>query len=121
MIQNWHMLCSDIGDPKLLIFRKLHDLWHVLFGLDNITIESELALKAIEWTQTGLPMNFLSVLLGPLNLDCKARGRFYSTLLPWAIQAGSNANFLMNYMYEEKLNLPLAFVRKELNIQELEN
>lgn len=95
----------------------MHDLWHVIFGLNKINIESELALKAIEWTQTGLPMNLLSVLFGPLNLDSEGRQRFYSKVLPWAVQAGNNASFLMNFMYEEKLGVPLQLVRKELGIQ----
>jgi ubiquinone biosynthesis protein COQ4 len=95
----------------------VHDLWHVIFGLNKINIESELALKAIEWTQTGLPMNLLSVLFGPLNLDSEGRQRFYSKVLPWAVQAGNSANFLMNFMYEEKLGVPLELVREELNIQ----
>ncbi len=95
----------------------MHDLWHVIFGLNKINIESELALKAIEWTQTGLPMNLLSVLFGPINLNSEGRERFYSKVLPWAIQAGSNAKFLMNCMYEEKLSAPLESVRKELCVQ----
>lgn len=103
------------------MLRQVHDLWHVLFGLHNINIESELALKAIEWTQTGLPMNLLSVLFGPLNLDSANRERFYSKVLPWAIQAGTNAEFLMNIMYEEKLNTPLELVRRELSIQSFDD
>jgi ubiquinone biosynthesis protein Coq4 len=62
-------------------------------------------------------MNLLSVLLGPLNLNPISRHNFYSKLLPWAIQAGSNAEFLMNCLYEEEMSTPLESLRKDLGIQ----
>ncbi|CDJ69490.1 ubiquinone biosynthesis protein COQ4, putative [Eimeria necatrix] len=46
-------------------YRQLHDLMHALFGL-GISVEAEVALKLIEFHQTGLPMTFLAAAFGPL-------------------------------------------------------
>ena len=109
-----------IPDPELayvmLRYRQVHDFWHVLFGLDSVSVESELALKGIEWTQTGLPMTLLSALLGPVRLNSEERERLLTEWMPWAIQAGSRSAFLLNVMYEEELDKPLDQLRQELGI-----
>ncbi|CEL94406.1 unnamed protein product [Vitrella brassicaformis CCMP3155] len=44
-------------------YRQLHDFAHVAFSL-NTSVECEVALKAIEMTQTKLPMTVLSTFVG---------------------------------------------------------
>ena len=56
--------------------RETHDLWHVLFGCPT-TVQGELALKALEFAQTGMPSAALATLAAPLRL-----GAFYLTLVP---------------------------------------
>jgi ubiquinone biosynthesis protein COQ4 len=56
--------------------RETHDLWHVLFGCPT-TVQGELALKALEFAQTGMPSAALATLAAPLRL-----GTFYLTLVP---------------------------------------
>ncbi|XP_026192021.1 ubiquinone biosynthesis protein COQ4 homolog, mitochondrial [Cyclospora cayetanensis] len=45
-------------------YRQLHDVMHAAFGM-GISVESEVALKLIEFHQTGLPMTLLSAAFGP--------------------------------------------------------
>lgn len=52
---------------RLLRYREVHDLWHVLSGLPP-TVEGELALKWFELVQTGLPVCALGAVVGPLAL-----------------------------------------------------
>jgi ubiquinone biosynthesis protein COQ4 len=87
-----------------------------LFGLSRISVSDELLLKAIEFTQTGLPMTFLSFTVGASKLS-KEEWDQYILKLPWALQAGANAKNLMCYFYEYELHKDLSQVRQELNIQ----
>jgi len=48
--------------------REVHDLWHVLFQCPT-TVQGELALKALEFAQTGLPMAALGAAFAPIRLD----------------------------------------------------
>lgn len=47
--------------------REVHDVWHVLFDCPT-TVQGELALKALEFVQTGMPMTALSAAFAPLRL-----------------------------------------------------
>ena len=103
----------------MLRYRQVHDFWHVLFGLDSITVESELALKCIEYAQTGLTMTLLASLFGPLKLDAERRDVLLTQIAPWALQSGAKASFLLNVYYEKELDKPLDVLQKELNITPL--
>ncbi|KAL8425934.1 hypothetical protein Efla_000911 [Eimeria flavescens] len=46
-------------------YRQLHDVMHAAFKL-GISVEAEVALKLIEFHQTGLPMTLLAAAFGPL-------------------------------------------------------
>lgn len=47
-------------------YRQVHDFWHVLSGMPP-TLLGEIAVKWLEFVQTGLPMNALSSFVGPLK------------------------------------------------------
>ncbi|KAJ3374685.1 Ubiquinone biosynthesis protein [Allomyces arbusculus] len=99
----------------MLRYRQVHDLWHAMTGLPP-TVEGELALKAFEFAQTGLPMTALGAALGPVLLSHRERARLVSTYLPWAVMAGTRAKPLMNVYYEEVLEEDLDALRKELRV-----
>jgi hypothetical protein len=84
----------------------VHDLWHVLFGCDTSTL-GELALKAVEALQTGLPSAGLAAAVAPLRLPRRRRSAFAAVYLPWALRAGGAAQDLMCLRYEEALHEPL--------------
>lgn len=100
-------------------YRQIHDFWHTLTGLDDISVETELALKWFEWVQTGLPMTMLSSLVGPLRLTSLERKRLFNIYVPWALRTAGNAKFLMNVMYEELWERDLVELRRELGITSL--
>ncbi|KAJ3331885.1 Ubiquinone biosynthesis protein [Blyttiomyces sp. JEL0837] len=101
----------------MLRYRQIHDFYHTLTGL-GITVEEELALKWIEYTQTGLPVALLSGLVGPLRLSMEQRDRFFKTYVPWAVQVGSRSTFMMNIYYEDEelLKEDVEVVRKRFGI-----
>ncbi|KAI8902757.1 ubiquinone biosynthesis protein COQ4 [Globomyces pollinis-pini] len=121
-----HNITSDsrsdvkyIGDPELayvmLRYRQIHDFWHTLVDLP-IATEAEIALKYFEFFQTGLPMNALSALVGPLRLSPSERERLMNVYIPWAIQCGQSSKFLMNVMYEDLFEMDIEKVRNDLGI-----
>ncbi|KAI9207572.1 ubiquinone biosynthesis protein Coq4 [Polychytrium aggregatum] len=107
-----------VDDPELayviLRYRQVHDFWHTLSGLDQITVEAELALKWFEAHQTGLPVAILSALVGPLRLTPLERERLFTHYVPWALQCAESCKFLMSVMYEDLLDQDIDQVRKDL-------
>ncbi|KAI9294385.1 coenzyme Q biosynthesis Coq4 [Neoconidiobolus thromboides FSU 785] len=109
-----------VDDPELayvmLRYRQVHDFLHTLCNM-GITVEEELALKWFELAQFKLPMNLLSVAIGPVILGSKERKQlFESKLISWAIQCGSNSKFLLNVPFEDLFDRDLVMLRKELGI-----
>ncbi|KAI9149723.1 Ubiquinone biosynthesis protein [Blastocladiella emersonii ATCC 22665] len=101
----------------MLRYRQVHDFWHTLTGLPP-TVEGELALKVLEYVQTGLPMTALAALTaGPLKLAPAERERLVKTYVPWALSTGMQARPLMNVYYEELVGEDLDAVRRELRIE----
>lgn len=96
-------------------YREVHDMWHVLFSLP-INLFGELALKSVEFLQTGLPMPGLSALLGPLALNMNQKAVFLSKVLPWAIYNASRSVDLMSVYYEMHLKTDLNSFRRDLGI-----
>lgn len=103
----------------MLRYRQTHDFLHVLTGLEEITIESELALKCFEFSQTGLPVTILSGLLGPLRLSQERRDILRDNMVPWAIQCGARSQFMLNVMYEDEFNQDLSNLQKKMGIYTL--
>jgi ubiquinone biosynthesis protein COQ4 len=108
-----------IGDVELgyvmLRYRQVHDFWHVLVQLP-ITIEAEIGLKWFEYFQTGLPMNALSALFGPLNLTANQRNELMDIYIPWAIHCANSSKWLMNVYYEDLFDMKLVDLQKELGV-----
>ena len=113
----------------MLRYRQTHDFMHALTGLPT-TLTGELALKWFEFEQTGLPMPFFSGLLGPLRLLTPFRFKeisvsandqetwpiYWQVYLPWAMQAGNRAEFLLSVYFEEHFKEDLQVMRKRLHL-----
>ena len=95
--------------------REVHDIWHVLFDCPT-TVQGELALKAVEFVQTGMPMTALSAAFAPLRLPPRERRFLIETLYPWAWRAGTRAADLMCLDYEGELETDLEELRLKWRI-----
>lgn len=95
--------------------REVHDFWHVLFGCHTDGF-GEVALKALEFVQTGLPMTALAVVAGELRLSGKQREELNRNFLPWALQAGATAPDLICLHYEKHFEEDLGELRKRWRI-----
>ena len=95
--------------------REVHDLWHVLFQCPT-TVQGELALKALEFAQTGLPMAALGAAIAPIRLDASRRRFLFEEMYPWARRAGARAADLMCLDYEGEIGTDLAELRHKWRI-----
>ncbi|KAG5947696.1 Ubiquinone biosynthesis protein [Claviceps pazoutovae] len=96
-------------------YRECHDFYHALTGLP-IVREGEVALKAFEWANTGLPMPGLSM-LAAATMKPQERRRFWSIYLPWALRNGSRSKPIINVFWEEMLERRVDELRGELGIE----
>jgi len=69
-----------------------------------------------ELFQAGMPVALLSSLAGPLRLTPQERRNLFTNFVPWAINCGGNAKFLMNVHFEQLFEVPLVQLRKDLGI-----
>jgi ubiquinone biosynthesis protein COQ4 len=97
-------------------YREMHDLWHVLLGLET-NVEGELAQKIFEFLQTGLPMCAISSIFGPLRLSFSQQVRMATVYLPWALDCHASSKFLMGVRMENYLERDLNDVRNSLRIK----
>ena len=95
--------------------RETHDFWHVLFGC-NTTILGELALKSVEFVQTGLPMCALAVAGAQFRLNRHQRNLLWTTYVPWSVHAGARSADLVSLYYEEHLEADLEDLRRRWRI-----
>lgn len=95
--------------------REVHDFWHVLFGC-HTNVFGELALKAVELVQTGMPMTALSVIGGQFRLKAQTRAQLYQEFLPWAVRAGFRSADLMCLYYEKHFEDDLEDLRRRWRI-----
>jgi ubiquinone biosynthesis protein COQ4 len=96
-------------------YRESHDFYHALTGLPTIR-EGEVALKAFEFANIGLPMTGLSV-FSVFTLKPSERARFWSTYGPWAVRNGIMAEEVINVYWEEELESDVAELRRRLDIE----
>lgn len=96
-------------------YRQCHDFYHALNDLP-IIIEGEIAVKAFEAANLGVPMAALGALLAPMRLKPIQKERLYSIYLPWAIKSGLKCKPLINVYWEEILHKDIHELRKELGI-----
>ncbi|KAL2613590.1 hypothetical protein R1flu_025282 [Riccia fluitans] len=95
--------------------REVHDFWHVLFELPT-SVLGELALKMVEFHQTGLPMCFLSVAGASWRLKPKQRNYLFTHYAPWALKAGTSCSDLTCIYYEKHLNEDLEAFRRNWGV-----
>ena len=96
-------------------YRECHDFYHAITGLP-VWVEGEVAVKALEAANLGLPMAGLAV--GAVaRLSKKKRERFWSVYGPWAVRNGLQAESLLNVYWEEELDKGVEEVRKRLRIE----
>ncbi|WIA35249.1 hypothetical protein OEZ86_003709 [Tetradesmus obliquus] len=95
--------------------REVHDFWHVLFDC-HTNVFGELALKALEFVQTGLPMAGMAVAGAQFKLSPQDRQLLWKTYLPWAAQAGLRSADLMCLYYEQHLQEDLQELRARWRI-----
>eukprot|EP00656_Telonema_subtile_P039882 TRINITY_DN44968_c0_g1_i2.p1 TRINITY_DN44968_c0_g1~~TRINITY_DN44968_c0_g1_i2.p1 ORF type:complete len:264 (+),score=45.88 TRINITY_DN44968_c0_g1_i2:85-876(+) len=95
-----------IDDPELAFvmtrYREVHDFWHVLSGLPPSEL-GEISLKWFEAVQTGLPMCFLSAVVGPARLSLEDKEMLLKQHIPWATSAAAQCEDLMCVRYEDHL------------------
>ena len=93
-------------------YREVHDLWHVLFACPT-TLLGELALKAVEYQQTGLPMCALAVAGGATGLGWRDRALLAAHYVPWAARASAVPTLphLMSVYYERHWDEDLEALR----------
>lgn len=108
-----------IDDPECAYvmqrYRECHDFYHAITGLP-VVMEGEVAVKAFEFANTGIPMTGLAALSEPFKLKPDQQERLKEIYIPWAISNGLRAKSLMNVYWEEILERDADEVRAELNI-----
>ncbi|KAK6358861.1 Ubiquinone biosynthesis protein [Orbilia brochopaga] len=96
-------------------YRECHDFYHAITGLP-IVREGEIALKAFEFANTGLPMTGLSV-FSALTVKAEERERLVGVYLPWAVRNGMKSESLLNVYWEEELETDVGEMRARLGIE----
>ena len=87
---------------------------HCILGQET-SLVGEVLVKWVEAVQFRLPMAVGGAIFGPLRFKPNQR-EAYHQLLPWAIQQGTEAKFLLNIYYEQRWEQDLEDFRKEFNI-----
>lgn len=96
-------------------YKETHDFTHSLLNL-GIDIEDELAVKAYEMLQTGIPMTGFSLLTGPFLLRMPQMKTLYIDYMPWITQVALNSKFYLSVYYEKHFEQDIDEFRKELGI-----
>ena len=95
-------------------YMETHDLTHCVLGMDTNMV-GEVLVKWVEALQFRLPMCVGGAIFGPLRLKPLQRQK-YQQLLPWAVQTGQGASFILNYYYEERWGQDMGQLRGEMGI-----
>lgn len=108
-----------IDDPECAYvmqrYRECHDFYHAITGLP-VVMEGEVAVKAFEFANTGIPMTGLAALSEPFKLKPDQQQRLKDIYIPWAVTNGLRARSLLTVYWEEILERDADEVRGELNI-----
>jgi ubiquinone biosynthesis protein COQ4 len=96
-------------------YRESHDFYHALTGLPTYR-EGEVALKAFEFANTGLPMTGLAS-LSVFTLKGKERERFWDVYGPWAVRNGLQGEDVINIYWEEEMESDVEELRTRLGIE----
>ncbi|KAL9911188.1 ubiquinone biosynthesis protein COQ4 homolog, mitochondrial-like isoform 2-T3 [Glossina fuscipes fuscipes] len=107
-------------DPELAYimtrYRECHDMVHAVLDMPTNML-GEVAVKWVEALNNGLPMCYSAAVFGALRLKPKQRKQYLRAYLPWALQNGRNAKFLMTVYWEERWQQDINEMRKELQIE----
>lgn len=108
-----------INDPECAYvmqrYRECHDLYHAITGLP-VVMEGEVAVKAFEFANTGIPMTGLAALTEPMKLKADQRQRLFDIYIPWPVTNGLRSESLLCVYWEEILERDADEVRQELGI-----
>lgn len=108
-----------VGDPELAYvmqrYRECHDLYHAALGMPVDGL-SEIAVKAFEFANLGLPMCGMAAALGCWRLSPRKRERYFKEYLPWAIRCGGSARSLITVFWEERWEQDLGELKRELGL-----
>ena len=96
-------------------YRECHDFYHALVGLP-VFREGEVALKAFEFANTGLPMTGLAV-FSAFTLKKGEWRRFWDIYGPWAFRNGAKSGDVINVYWEEELETDVDELRRRLGIE----
>jgi ubiquinone biosynthesis protein COQ4 len=96
-------------------YRESHDFYHALVGLP-VFREGEVALKAFEFANTGLPMTALAV-FSAFTLNKGEWTRFWDIYGPWAARNGAKSDDVINVYWEEELETDVDELRTRLGIE----
>jgi ubiquinone biosynthesis protein COQ4 len=96
-------------------YRECHDFYHALVGLP-VFREGEVALKAFEFANTGLPMTGLAV-FSAFTLKKGEWRRFWDVYGPWATRNGAQSDDVINIYWEEELESDIDELRTRLGIE----
>jgi ubiquinone biosynthesis protein COQ4 len=96
-------------------YREIHDFYHVLADLPP-TILGEVIVKWVEFFQTGLPMNILGGIFGPLQLPSSDR-KILRNAMPWVRNTARNSQDIMCIYFEKHLDQDLEEFRQQIKFQ----
>ncbi|KAI4620565.1 Ubiquinone biosynthesis protein [Alternaria ethzedia] len=96
-------------------YRECHDFYHALVGLP-VFREGEVALKAFEFANTGLPMTGLAV-FSAFTLKKAEWRRFWDVYGPWATRNGAQSDDVINIYWEEELETDIDALRARFSIE----
>ncbi|EZA62254.1 UDP-sugar transporter UST74c [Ooceraea biroi] len=99
-------------------YREVHDIFHAVLLMPT-TMLGEVSVKWVEALQTRLPMCVTGAIFGASRLRSRQRQLYLDHHLPWSINTGLNAKFLLGVYYEERWEQPLEDFHKEMNITRL--
>ncbi|XP_067207101.1 ubiquinone biosynthesis protein COQ4 homolog, mitochondrial [Linepithema humile] len=99
-------------------YRETHDIFHAMLLMPT-TMLGEVAVKWIEALQMRLPMCTTAAIFGASRLRSRQRHLYLNHHLPWSINTGLNAKFLLGIYYEERWEQSLEDFHKEMNITRL--
>ncbi|XP_012523413.1 ubiquinone biosynthesis protein COQ4 homolog, mitochondrial [Monomorium pharaonis] len=99
-------------------YREVHDIFHAMLLMPT-TMLGEVSVKWVEALQTRLPMCLTGAIFGASRLRSRQRQLYLDHYLPWSINIGLNAKFLLGVYFEERWEQSLEDFHKEMNIVRL--
>lgn len=113
-----------VDDPDMAYlmrrFRQTHDVWHALLGL-GIAGHEEVVIHAFSWGQLRLPVSALVVGFGALkHIVLERRWGALRHGLREAYEVGRDAAPLLEVVWEDQWEVPIAQVRERFGVRVLE-